>query len=69
MQGIGGFKIFLFLKGPPTPAEGEDALKASKAQGPKALLVSVGTRVRRKGPLRAASALNLKLQTPGEIPA
>lgn len=39
----------------------------ARAQAPEARPASAC--VRHKGPLREASALNLKLQTPGEIPA
>lgn len=64
----GGSKRLLFSQGPPACRGGGCAELPSK--GPERLCwLRVGACVRRKGPLRAASALNLKLQTPGEIPA
>lgn len=60
VQGIGGFQSLLFLKPPQLQ---------SPSKGPKALLASVGTLVRHRGPWRAVSALSLELQPPEETPA
>lgn len=60
VQGIGGFQSLLFLKPPQLE---------SPSKGPKALLASVETLVRDKGPWRAVCALSLELQPPEETPA
>lgn len=53
VQGTGGFQSLLFLEPPQLEPP---------SKGPKALLASVGTLVRHKGPWRAVSALTLELQ-------
>lgn len=68
-QGTGGFKGLLFVKAPPACRGGGCAESPSKGPGPKGSAGFSGDMREVQRTFEVPSALNLKLQTPGETPA